>query len=100
MAFNAELTWEQWVKWIHEQSLEVYLDSIFRQASIFSKFPNRDPAVRKRMMECALNKFEYCEKMWKYCKEKHKMDVDENLKLVAEMMVLMRVRISQIHVEE
>lgn len=46
------------------------------------------------MMERALKGFEYCEKMWKWMKEKDKGDVDENLKLVSDMMTLMKVRIA------
>ncbi|CAL6039347.1 KIF1-binding_domain-containing protein [Hexamita inflata] len=92
---DAKLSWERWVKWIHIDTVEVYVDAIFRQAVVFSKFPSRDVQTRKQMMERALMGFEYCEKMWKWAKKENKFEVDENLKLVAEMLVLMRVRISQ-----
>lgn len=90
---SAQVVWERWVKWIHIDSLEVYTDAVFRQSVIFSKFPTKEACVRKTMMERALRGFEYCEKMWKWIKEKDKGDVDENLKLVDNMMTLMKIRI-------
>ena len=83
------------MKWVSDDSLEVYVDSIFKQSVTFSKFVVQDVQQRKTMMQRAQQGFEYCKKMWLWAKSKAKMECDENLKYVDEMLNLMTIRISQ-----
>ena len=40
--------------------------------------------------------FEYCQKVWEWMGKNGKGDMDENLKYVAEMLKLMKVRLGQL----
>eukprot|EP00703_Trepomonas_sp_PC1_P001401 JAP95205.1 KIF-1 binding protein C terminal domain-containing protein [Trepomonas sp. PC1] len=91
---NAQnVQFDQWIKYMHEDSLQIYIDGVFKQAIVFSKIPTEQ---RKQMMQRAMLGFEYCQKVWEWMKENKKGDVEESLKYVGEMLNLMRMRLSQL----
>lgn len=92
---GTKLEWAQWVKWLPEDSREPYIDAVFKQSVVFSKFPATLPADRARMMSCAAKGFRYCMKMWRWLQERGE-DVSENLQLAEEMLSLLELRVSQL----
>ena len=60
------LTWDQWIRYMADDSLGLYVDAVFKQSSALGRFPVFSPRERQTMMEKALHGYEYCEKMWKH----------------------------------